>query len=69
MVVQVVKKLGGFLFSDEVRDNTSHVIAGSSRRTLNILMGIARGCWILCYEWVSNMAGHPFIVSSLSLTI
>ncbi|XP_053236804.1 microcephalin [Podarcis raffonei] len=52
VVVQVVKKLGGFLFSDEVRDNTSHVIAGSSRRTLNILMGIARGCWILCYEWV-----------------
>ncbi|XP_077781467.1 microcephalin [Podarcis muralis] len=52
VVVQVVKKLGGFLFSNEVRDNTSHVIAGSSRRTLNILMGIARGCWILCYEWV-----------------
>ncbi|XP_060128250.1 microcephalin [Zootoca vivipara] len=52
VVVQVVKKLGGFLFSDEVCDNTSHVIAGSSRRTLNILMGIARGCWILCYEWV-----------------
>ncbi|XP_061478893.1 microcephalin isoform X2 [Rhineura floridana] len=51
-IVQVVKKLGGFLFSDEVCENTSHVIAGSPCRTLNVLMGIARGCWILCYEWV-----------------
>ncbi|KAJ6665912.1 hypothetical protein lerEdw1_001384 [Lerista edwardsae] len=51
-VVQVVKKLGGFRFSNEVSKNTSHVVAGSPRRTLNILMGIARGCWILCYEWV-----------------
>ncbi|XP_053142284.1 microcephalin isoform X3 [Hemicordylus capensis] len=51
-VIQVVKKLGGFLFSDQVCKNTSHVIAGSPRRTLNVLMGIARGCWIVCYEWV-----------------
>ncbi|KAH0622024.1 hypothetical protein JD844_023909 [Phrynosoma platyrhinos] len=51
-VVQVVKKLGGFLFSDEVCKSTSHVIAGSPRRTLNVLMGIAHGCWIVCYEWV-----------------
>ncbi|XP_042313367.1 microcephalin [Sceloporus undulatus] len=52
VVVQVVKKLGGFLISDEVCKSTSHVIAGSPRRTLNVLMGIAHGCWIICYEWV-----------------
>ncbi|XP_060644489.2 microcephalin [Anolis sagrei] len=51
-IIQVVKKLGGFLFSDEVCKNTSHVIVGSPRRTLNVLMGIAQGCWIVCYEWV-----------------
>ncbi|XP_070588974.1 microcephalin isoform X2 [Erythrolamprus reginae] len=52
ITLQVLKKLGGFLTSDEVCKNTSHVIAGSPRRTLNILMGIARGCWIICYDWV-----------------
>uniref|UniRef100_A0A8D2IMA5 Microcephalin 1 n=1 Tax=Varanus komodoensis TaxID=61221 RepID=A0A8D2IMA5_VARKO len=52
LVVQVVKKLGGFLFSDEVCESTSHVVAGAPRRTLNVLMGMARGCWIVCYEWV-----------------
>lgn len=51
----MVKKLGGFQFSNEVSKNTSHVVAGTPRRTLNILMGIARGCWIVCYEWVSDM--------------
>ncbi|XP_062981140.1 microcephalin [Elgaria multicarinata webbii] len=59
-VVQVVRKLGGFLFSDEVCETTSHVVAGTPRRTLNVLMGIARGCWIVCYEWVlwSLECGH-----------
>ncbi|XP_058033110.1 microcephalin isoform X2 [Ahaetulla prasina] len=52
VTLQVLKKLGGFLTSDEVCKNTSHVIAGSPRRTLNILMGIARGCWIVCYDWI-----------------
>ncbi|XP_032072460.1 microcephalin [Thamnophis elegans] len=52
ITLQVLKKLGGFLTSNEVCKNTSHVIAGSPRRTLNILMGIARGCWIVCYDWV-----------------
>ncbi|XP_048353455.1 microcephalin isoform X2 [Sphaerodactylus townsendi] len=51
-VVQVAKKLGNFLFSNEVCENTSHVISGSPRRTLNVLLGIARGCWIVSFEWV-----------------
>ncbi|KAL8172777.1 UNVERIFIED_CONTAM: hypothetical protein K2H54_017830 [Gekko kuhli] len=56
-VVQVGKKLGGFLFSNEVCANTSHVIAGSPRRTLNVLLGIARGCWIVSYEWSRGALG------------
>ncbi|XP_067388129.1 microcephalin isoform X2 [Emydura macquarii macquarii] len=59
-IIQVVNKLGGFLFSDDVCETTSHVVTGSPRRTLNVMMGIARGCWIICYEWVlwSLECGH-----------
>ncbi|XP_075058585.1 microcephalin [Mixophyes fleayi] len=59
-VIQVVKKFGGFVFSDCVCETTTHVIAGSPRRTLNIILGIARGCWIISYDWVlwSLERGH-----------
>ncbi|NWZ23175.1 MCPH1 protein, partial [Asarcornis scutulata] len=70
-VIQVVNKLGDFLFSDVVCETTSHVVTGSPRRTLNIMLGIARGCWIVSYEWVlwSLEAGHwiseePYELSS-----
>ncbi|NXW75031.1 MCPH1 protein, partial [Hirundo rustica] len=70
-VIQVVNKLGGFLFSNEVCETTSHVVTGSPRRTLNVLLGIARGCWIVSYEWVlwSLELGHwiseePYELSS-----
>ncbi|NWI14383.1 MCPH1 protein, partial [Crypturellus soui] len=69
--IQVVNKLGKFLFSDNVCDTTSHVVAGSPRRTLNVMLGIARGCWIVSYEWVlwSLELGHwiseePYELSS-----
>ncbi|NWZ51132.1 MCPH1 protein, partial [Haliaeetus albicilla] len=71
-VIQVVNKLGDFLFSDDVCETTSHVVTGSPRRTLNVMLGIARGCWILSYEWVlwSLELGHwiseePFELSSI----
>ncbi|XP_065487864.1 microcephalin isoform X2 [Caloenas nicobarica] len=51
-VIQVVNKLGDFLLSDDVCETTSHVVTGSPRRTLNVMLGIARGCWIVSYEWV-----------------
>ncbi|XP_038656355.1 microcephalin isoform X2 [Scyliorhinus canicula] len=52
IVIQIVKQLGGFLFSDQVTETTTHVIAGHPRRTLNVLFGIARGCWILSFDWI-----------------
>ncbi|XP_061692552.1 microcephalin [Syngnathoides biaculeatus] len=52
MVVQVVKALGGFSIANHVCESTTHVVSGESRRTLNILLGIARGCWILSFEWI-----------------
>ncbi|NWU68336.1 MCPH1 protein, partial [Pterocles burchelli] len=70
-VIQVVDKLGDFLFSDDVCETTSHVVTGSPRRTLNVMLGIARGCWIVSYEWVlwSLELGHwiseePYELSS-----
>ncbi|XP_069707615.1 microcephalin [Phaenicophaeus curvirostris] len=70
-VIQVVNKLGDFLFSDDVCETTTHVVAGSPRRTLNVMLGIARGCWIVSYEWVlwSLEMGHwiseePYELSS-----
>ncbi|XP_010227048.1 PREDICTED: microcephalin [Tinamus guttatus] len=70
-IIQVVNKLGKFSFSDNVCDTTSHVVAGSPRRTLNVMLGIARGCWIVSYEWVlwSLESGHwiseePYELSS-----
>lgn len=53
-VIQVVNKLGDFLFSNEVCETTSHVVTGSPCHTLNVMLGIARGCWIVSYEWVRN---------------
>ncbi|XP_023378829.1 microcephalin-like [Pteropus vampyrus] len=53
IVVQVVDKLKGFSFAPEVCDTTTHVLAGGPRRTLNVLLGLARGCWVLAFEWVS----------------
>ncbi|CAH2248620.1 microcephalin isoform X1, partial [Pelobates cultripes] len=59
-LIQVVKKFGGFVFTDHVCDTTTHVIAGNPRRTLNILLGLARGCWVLSFDWVlwSLECGH-----------
>ncbi|XP_030628105.1 microcephalin [Chanos chanos] len=51
-VLQVVNSLGGFTVVDTVCESTTHVVTGSPRRTLNVLLGIARGCWILSFEWI-----------------
>ena len=54
IVKGIVKKLGKFHLLNKVSESTTHVVSGSNRRTLNILYGIARGCWIVSQEWVSN---------------
>lgn len=56
IVGQVVKTLGGFSVADRVCESTTHVVTGGHRRTLNILLGIARGCWILSFEWVRSLS-------------
>ncbi|XP_020037191.2 microcephalin isoform X2 [Castor canadensis] len=71
IVIQVVNELKDFAFAPEVCETTTHVLAGEPLRTLNVLLGIARGCWVLSYEWVlwSLEMGHwiseePFELSN-----
>uniref|UniRef100_A0A2K6SSU0 Microcephalin n=1 Tax=Saimiri boliviensis boliviensis TaxID=39432 RepID=A0A2K6SSU0_SAIBB len=71
VVIQVVDKLKGFSIVPEVCETTTHVLSGTPLRTLNVLLGIARGCWILSYDWVlwSLESGHwiseePFELSN-----
>ena len=52
MVRSVVKKLGGYRIASAVSETTTHVICGNDRRTLNVLLGICRGSWLLSLEWV-----------------
>ncbi|XP_055969883.1 microcephalin [Sorex fumeus] len=60
LVTQVLDKLQGFSVAQEVSDCTTHVLAGAPLRTLSVLLGLARGCWVLTWEWVlwSLEAGH-----------
>ncbi|CAH0547373.1 unnamed protein product [Brassicogethes aeneus] len=48
----IVKKLGRFKTEDEVTRNTTHVVAGEPKRTINMLRAIALGCWVLKKEWL-----------------
>ncbi|XP_004869645.1 microcephalin isoform X2 [Heterocephalus glaber] len=71
VVIQVVDTLKGFSLAPEVCETTTHVLAGKPLRTLNVLLGIGRGCWVLSYEWVlwSLELGHwiseePFELST-----
>lgn len=34
----------------EVCETTSHVVIGSPCHTLSVMLGIARGCWIISYD-------------------
>ncbi|EHH63960.1 Microcephalin, partial [Macaca fascicularis] len=52
VVIQVVDKLKGFSIAPDVCETTTHVLSGKPLRTLNVLLGIARGCWVLSYDWV-----------------
>jgi len=52
LVKQLVKMFGTFSFSTSVTPNTSHVVSGEGKRTLNLLKGLLQGCWIVTKEWV-----------------
>ncbi|XP_066584175.1 putative leucine-rich repeat-containing protein DDB_G0290503 [Prorops nasuta] len=51
LVTSVVKHLGSAKIDQNVTKQTTHVIS-SGVRTINLLFGIIRGCWLLSLEWV-----------------
>lgn len=56
--MSVVVKLGGFYITDKVSSDTTHVVSGASKRTLNVLNAIAQGCWLVSPEWVCNHSSY-----------
>ena len=58
LVKQLVKKFGSLTFSTNVGSNTSHVVTGEGKRTLNLLKGLLQGCWIVskvCWQAFSEL--------------
>ena len=53
-VYAIVEKLENFEIAKTVCESTTHVICGGPRRTVNVLAGTAKGCWILSLEWVRS---------------
>jgi len=53
LVRSAVSKLGDFVVSDSVVISTTHIVCGDNRRTVKLLMGVARGCWVVSLDWVN----------------
>jgi len=67
-VHSAVTKLGDFIIGDSVVDSTTHVVCGGNRRTIKVLVGIARGCWIVSLNWVNQYFcthHHATLISTL----
>uniref|UniRef100_A0A905AUP6 BRCT domain-containing protein n=1 Tax=Glossina morsitans morsitans TaxID=37546 RepID=A0A905AUP6_GLOMM len=76
VIRETVSQLGGFILGDMVNDDTTHLITYESRRTLNLLRAMARGLWIVEYNWIveSSNVGRwlpeePFEVHDFSRAI
>uniref|UniRef100_A0A1B6FEQ9 BRCT domain-containing protein n=1 Tax=Cuerna arida TaxID=1464854 RepID=A0A1B6FEQ9_9HEMI len=52
VVTSIVSRLGKFTVEGSVSEHTTHVVTSGPRRTINLLKGIARGCWVLDVQWV-----------------
>ncbi|XP_049819319.1 microcephalin [Aethina tumida] len=52
--LKIVNKLGRFKVEDEVTKNTTHLVAGEPKRTVNMLKAIVRGCWVLKKDWLTE---------------
>lgn len=51
LVKSIVKSLGNAEMELNVSKRTTHVVS-SGVRTVNLLRGIIRGCWLVTLEWV-----------------
>lgn len=53
IVKDVVRTLGLAKIESNVTKNTTHIVT-TGIRTINLLHGIIRGCWLVTFEWVSK---------------
>ncbi|XP_050473935.1 uncharacterized protein LOC126865464 [Bombus huntii] len=53
IVKNVVRTLGSAKIESNVTKNTTHIVT-TGIRTINLLHGIIRGCWLVTFEWVSK---------------
>ncbi|XP_043276285.1 uncharacterized protein [Venturia canescens] len=51
LVKSVIKELGGAEINSTVNSRTTHVVS-TGVRTINLLRGIIRGCWLVNLDWV-----------------
>uniref|UniRef100_A0A1I8PTK2 BRCT domain-containing protein n=1 Tax=Stomoxys calcitrans TaxID=35570 RepID=A0A1I8PTK2_STOCA len=60
VIREVVDKLSVFSLEQTVTGNTTHLVTLEARRTMNLLRAIARGLWIVDYNWIldSQKAGE-----------
>lgn len=57
LVDECLSELSGWEFLEKMDPTITHVILGKEqRRTIKVLEGIARGKWILSFEWI--LASH-----------
>ncbi|XP_076264727.1 microcephalin isoform X1 [Rhynchophorus ferrugineus] len=52
LFTDAVQALGRFRVENAVSSSTTHLVAGESKRTVNMLKAISRGCWVVNFDWV-----------------
>ncbi|XP_015113217.1 dentin sialophosphoprotein [Diachasma alloeum] len=53
LVKAAVKKIGGARMESSVTRQTTHIVT-TGVRTINLLRGIIRGCWLVSIEWLKR---------------
>ncbi|XP_039271269.2 microcephalin-like [Styela clava] len=66
---KAVRTLSGFRITSIVRDQTTHVVCGAARRTMNVLRAIAKGLWLLSKNWVTDSISAGFWLEEESYEI
>ena len=51
LMKQLASRFGSLELATGVTPSTTHVVCGENRRTMSVLQGILRGCWIVSKEW------------------
>ena len=49
---QLSQRFGGLGYRGTVTSETTHLVCGQNKRTINTLKAMLRGCWILSRDWL-----------------